>query len=363
MRRIFIALVLLSSLFGTARAEVAIALVAPLTGSAASFGEQLRHGAEQAVADINAQGGVLGQKIILKQYDDACDPKQAVAAANRVANDGIKFVIGHYCSGAGLAAEKVFMENEILVISPGVGHPDFTEKADTFVFRNGLRNDYQGQTLAAYILKHFPNKNVAILNDKGAYGAMLAAATKEALNKGGKQEVLFDSYTAGERDYASIISLLKEKKADILVIGGVHTDAGLIARQLHEQKAAITVMGGVFMTSNEFWSITGSSGEGSMMVFAPDPRKRPEAKAAVASLRKSGYEPEGYTIYAYAAAQVIAQGIAATQNLDTRAVAAALRKGTYPTVIGDLHFDAKGDVQRPQLLMYKWHNGTYEQAE
>ena len=356
-----LSLVLAGLLPCSARAEVVIALVAPLSGSYAVFGEQLSHGAVQAVNDINSLGGVLGQKIVIKQFDDACDPKQAVAVANQIASENIKFVVGHFCSGAGLAAEKVFMENEILIVSPGVGHPKFTEDADTFVFRVGLRTDLQGQLIADYILKHFPNKNVAILDDKSAYGVMVASAAKQKLNESGKQEVLLDSFSVGQKDYASLVTLLKQQKIDVLVVGGYHTEIGLITRQMHEQNLSAVVIGGTTLMTNELWSITGKLGEGTLMTFGPDPRTRAEAKYAVTSLRKSGYEPEGYTIYAYAAAQVIAQGIVAAHDLNPRDVAGALRKATYPTVIGDLRFDAKGDVQKPEMVMYRWHDGNYAQ--
>ena len=347
----------------SARADVTIALIAPLSGSSAVFGEQLSHGAMQAVNDINAHGGVLGQKVIIKEFDDACDPKQAVTVANQIASENIKFVVGHFCSGAGLAAEKIFIENEILIVSPAVGHPKFTEDADTFVFRVGLRNDLQGQLIADYILKHFPNQNVAILNDKSAYGLMVASAVKQKLNESGKQEILFDSFSAGQKDYGTLVTSLKQQKTDVLVIGGYHAETGLITRQMHEQGLAATIMGGTALMTNELWAITGKLGEGTLMTFGPDPRTRVEAKSAVTSLRKSGYEPEGYTIYAYAAAQIIAQGIAAAHDLNPRDVAGTLRKGTYPTVIGDLRFDVKGDVQKPELVMYQWHDGNYAQVD
>jgi len=352
----------LMAMISSAHADVTFALVAPLTGSYAVFGEQLRHGAEQAVKDINAKGGVLGQKITLKEFDDACDPKQAVAVANQIVSANIKFVVGHFCSGAALAAEKTFIENETLIISPGVGHPKFTEDADTFAFRVGIRNDWQGQVIAHYILKHFHDKNIVILNDRSAYGEMVASTVKNELNQAGKQESLYDSFAAGEKDYAAIVTLMKEKKADILVVGGYHTEIGLITRQMRQQNVSTQVMSGVTLMTNEFWSIAGKDGEGALMTFGPDPKKRAEAKAVVTSLRQNGYEPEGYTIYSYAAVQTLAQGIVATQAMDTRKVAGTLRKGTYPTVIGDLRFNDKGDVQRPEIVMYQWHDGKYAEV-
>jgi branched-chain amino acid transport system substrate-binding protein len=346
-----------------ALADITIALEGPLTGNYAVFGEQLRHGATQAVKDINASGGVLGQKIVLKEFDDACDPKQAVAVANQIVSENIKYVIGPYCSGAGLAAEKVYMEEEVLVVSPAVSHPKFTEDADTFIFRVGLRGDLQGQKIASYIVNHFKNQNIAILNDKSAYGVMIAENVKASLNKLGKQEVVYDSYNAGDKDYSAIASMLKQKKIDLAVIGGYHPEIGLIARQLQQQGSSVKIVGPTSLMTNELWSITGKAGDGIMFVFGPDPRTRKESQAAVLAMRQTGFEPEAYTIYAYAAAQVIAQGIAKAGNDKTWDVASSLRSGTYTTVIGNLQFNAKGDVTAPQISIYQWHDGKYSETE
>ena len=363
MRNLFYSLVLILALFyaAPAHADITIALVAPLTGNYAVFGEQLRHGTLQAVEDINAKGGVLGEKIILKEFDDACDPKQAVAVANQIASENISFVVGHFCSGAGIAAEKVFMENEILIISPAVSLPQFTDDADTFVFRLGLRTDLQGKAIGDYILKYFKDKKIAILNDKSSYGQFLATNVKSQLNAAGKEEILFDSFTSGEKDYGSLVTLLKQVGAQVLVVGGYHTETGLIARQLADQGVKLQIIGGGALMTDELWTIAGKYGEGILMTFGPDPRTQPQAKEALISLKRAGYEPEGFTIYAYSSVQALAQGIEKAKSETTRNVAAALRSHTYPTALGTITFDAKGDIQKPDIVMYQWHNGTYTQ--
>src|SRR3954447_10896510 len=187
----------------SAQAQVRIATVGPMTGNYAAFGQQMRAGAEQAVADLNKTGGVLGQQIALEVGDDACDPKQAVSVANQMASRKVVFVAGHYCSGSSIPASKVYAEEGILQISPASTNPKYTDEGSWNTFRVCGRDDQQGQVAGKYIAEHFKGKKVAILHDNQAYGKGLAEETKKSLNAGGMAEVLFSAYTPGERDYSA----------------------------------------------------------------------------------------------------------------------------------------------------------------
>jgi branched-chain amino acid transport system substrate-binding protein len=346
-----------------ARADITIGLVGPMSGKQANFGEQLKHGAEQAVADINAAGGINGEKIILRSADDACDPKQAVAAANQMASNGVKFVVGHYCSGSAIPASKVYMDEGVLFISPAATNPKLTDDAKDLIFRVCGRDDRQAVVLSDYMAKHFKGEKIAIAEDETAYGRGLADEVRKDLNAASIKEVLFEAYTPGERDYSALISKLKQAGAQVLFIGGYHTETGLIARQLKEQGASIQIIGGDALVTDELWSIAGPAAEGMLMTFSPDPRNKPGTKAAMAAMHKSGFEPEGYTFYSYAAVQVIADGIKAAGKADPMKVAAALRQGPADTVIGPINFDAKGDVTGPMYVLYRWHDGKYAEVE
>ena len=144
------ALVLLGG--GAAWADVTIATAGPMTGQYAVFGEQMKRGAEMAVKDINAKGGVNGEQLVLKIGDDACDPKQAVAVANQFVNDGVKFVAGHFCSGSSIPASAVYNEEGILQISPASTNPKLTEQGFDNVFRTCGRDDVQGIYAANYVV-------------------------------------------------------------------------------------------------------------------------------------------------------------------------------------------------------------------
>jgi len=130
---------------GSAAAQIKMGVAGPITGPNAAFGAQLKNGADQAVADINAAGGILGQKIILSTVgDDRADPKEGVSVANKFAADGVKFVIGHFNSGVTIPASEVYQENGIYMITPSATNPKITERGMWDVFRTCGRDDQQG---------------------------------------------------------------------------------------------------------------------------------------------------------------------------------------------------------------------------
>lgn len=347
-----------------AQGDIPIAAIGPMTGQYASFGQQFRVGAEMAVADINAAGGVNGKKLSLVIEDDACDPKQAVAAAGKLAARKVKLVAGHFCSGSSIPASRVYAEEGIVQISPASTNPKFTdERAGPSVFRVCGRDDQQGGVAGDYLAKKFKGKRVAIIHDKTAYGKGLADETQKAMNKAGLKEVVYESYTAGEKDYRALVTKLKSANVDVVYLGGYHTEGGLIVRQMREQGMKTVLVGGDALMTQEYWQITGEAGAGTLMTFSPDPRKNPAAKDVVARFQAKKINPEGYVLYTYAAIQAWAQAASAAKSEDGKAVSAQLAKGKFKTVIGEFSFDKKGDPTLPPYTLYEWKNGTYAQLD
>jgi branched-chain amino acid transport system substrate-binding protein len=339
-----------------------IAVAGPVTGQYASFGTQMTNGAEQAVADINAAGGVLGKTLDLEVGDDACDPKQAVAVANHLAGQGVALVAGHFCSGSSIPASNVYAESNAVMISPASTNPALTDnRAGPSIYRVCGRDDKQGGVAGAYLAKHFGDKNIAIIDDKTAYGKGLADEVKKALNAAGVQEVLNESYTAGEKDYSALVSKLKQADVGALFVGGYHTESGLILRQMRDQGMDTVLMGGDALVTQEYWSITGPAGEGTLMTFSPDPRKNPAAADVVARLKEKGIEPEGYVLYTYAAIQAWKEAAEKAGSTDTAAVIKALNENEFDTVIGKFKFNEKGDPSLPPYAIYRWSDGAYEE--
>jgi branched-chain amino acid transport system substrate-binding protein len=343
---------------------IPVAVVGPVTGQYASFGAQMKNGGEMAVADINAAGGVLGKKLDLKIGDDACDPKQAVAVANQMAGADVKLVAGHYCSGSSIPASKVYAESDLVQISPASTNPTLTDdRAGPNIYRVCGRDDQQGGVAGKYLAANFADKNIAFVDDKTAYGKGLAEETRKAMNAAGKKEVMDESITAGEKDYSALVSKLKQADIDVVYFGGYHTEAGLIIRQMRDQGMDTILMGGDALITQEFWSITGDAGEGTLMTFSPDPRKNPAAAEVVKRFKDKGIEPEGYVLYTYAAVQAWKQAADKAKSTEAAGVVKALNDTEFDTVIGKFKFNEKGDPNLPPYAVYRWSNGTYEQID
>ncbi len=327
----------------------------PLTGPNAAFGAQLRNGATQAVEDINAAGGILGKKITLVYEDDVSDPKQGVSVANKMAGEGVKFVVGHFNSGVSIPASDVYLENGMLMVTPASTNPKITDRKMWNVFRVCGRDDQQGTVAGQFIANDYAGKKVAIVHDKTPYGKGLADETKKALNAAGITEVVYEGINIGEKDLSALISKMKDAGAELVYFGGVHTEGGLIARQMRDQGLNATLMSGDGIATDEFASIAGPAAEGTLMTFAPDPRKRPEAQDTLKKFEEKGISTEAYTLYSYAVVQIIQQAAEAIQSLDPKKVAEQMRSGQeFETVIGKIAFDKKGDVNRLDYTMYTW---------
>src|ERR1700733_8285742 len=354
--------IVLTGVATSASAQIHIASAGPMTGEYAAFGDQMRKGAEQAVADLNKAGGVLGQQLVLEVGDDACDPKQAVSVANQFVSKGVKLVAGHFCSGSSIPASKVYSEEGILQISPASTNPKYTDEGSWNTFRVCGRDDEQGKVAGDYLASHFKNEKIAILNDNSAYGKGLADETQKALHAAGGKEVLAAAYTPGEKDYSSLVSRLKQAGVTVIYVGGYHTEAGLIIRQAKEQGMKATMVGGDALVTNEFWQISGDAGAGTMMTFPPDPRLMKSAADVVKEFKAKNVDPEGYVLYTYAAIQVWAEAAKKVGSTDPKKVAAALKAtGDWPTVLGPISFDKKGDTTGGGYVFYEWKNGAYAQ--
>jgi branched-chain amino acid transport system substrate-binding protein len=351
-------------LFGGAASaqDITIGVAGPMTGQYASFGQQLKNGADLVVADINAAGGVLGKKLKLEIGDDACDPKQARAVAEKLSGLKVPFVAGHFCSSSSIPASDAYAENNVLQITPASTNPQFTERKLWNTFRTCGRDDQQGAVAGAYMAKNYKGKNIAILHDKSTYGKGLADETKAALNKAGTKEKMYEAYTQGDKDFTALVSKMKAANVDVAYVGGYHTEAGLILRQMRDQGMKTQLISGDALVTNEFWSITGPAGEGVLMTFGPDPRKKPSAAAVVKKFKDKGIDPEGYTLYTYAAIQVWAAAANKAKSTDPKKVAETLKAGKWDTVLGPLSFDKKGDITVIDYVFYKWtKDGKYSE--
>ncbi|MSP68319.1 MAG: hypothetical protein EXQ96_09585 [Alphaproteobacteria bacterium] len=212
-------------------------------------------------------------------------------------------------------------------------------------------------------LHHWDRPKVAIIHDKTPYGQGLAEETKKALNKRGTKEAMLESYTPGEKDYSALVSKLKAEAIDVIYVGGYHTEAALIIRQSHEKGYKPLLVSGDALVTDDYWKFSGPAGEGTLMTFPPDPRKDPKNKDLVAKSKAINSDPEGYTLYTYAAMQTYALAVTKAGGTDLQKVIGVLRAEKFDTVLGSLGFDAKGDVNAPGYVWYEWKAGKYDYAK
>ncbi len=343
-------------------AEVRIGLAAPLSGPDAVFGAELRNGAEQAVADINAAGGVRGQKLVIVAADDRGELKQALGVANRFVGEKISLVVGHFQSSLTLAASEIYANHSVLDITPSATNPQITERGLDLMFRTCGRDDQQSAVAAAFLAGR-KEKRIAIVYDNTAYGKKRADDLRARLAKAGIADVLYAGIDK-DADDTKLVGRIKAAAAEIVYWSGDGSDAGRLVKEMRAEGVRALFMGSDSLASDEFALAGGAAVEGTLMTFPPDPRRRPEAAAVVKKFKARGINPEVFTLYAYAAVQVLAEAADAAETFAPAAMAKAIHSGrSFETVLGPLAYDAKGDVTTPDYAIYVWKRGYEDQLE
>ncbi|RWD63402.1 MAG: branched-chain amino acid ABC transporter substrate-binding protein [Mesorhizobium sp.] len=351
----FVAAMALPQLAIAGCADIPMAVVGPMTGDWAYDGEEMRRGAQLAVDDINAKGGVRGCKIALTVLDDKYTPATAITLAKKLAKDGVRFVIGHFNSGNSVPAAMIYAKNNTLMISPASTNPGLTEFNFWNVLRTAGRDDVQGTFAGEYMADHFPAQNLAIVSDGTPYGDGLANKARKALRAKGHPETLAKKIKYGQGDFSDLINKIKLMKVDVLFFAGLADDFGSIIRQTKEAGLKVQFISGDGALVHDLPGKAGPALEGVLIAFSLDDRSNPSAADVVARFRSQGFEPADYTLKSYAAVQVAAEGIEMAGSQAPRAVAASIKSGQpIPTVLGKLTFDAKGDRIQRDVTMYVW---------
>jgi len=346
-----------------ARADVVIGVAVPRSGAYVAVGEQVLRGVQAAARDANARGGLDGQTIVLDVQDDACDSNKAVAVANHYAAQGVRLVVGHVCSNASLAASDVYAANGTLMITAASVAARLTDRGLPTIFRVCGRDDDQAKLSATVLAERFRDKKIAILNDGTPGSRNLAAATKENLNRIGINETLATAFTATDADDAALADRLKEAGIAVAYYGGDAREMVRLVRISAERGFKPQWFGTSAIATQEFATIAGPASNGVLMTFYLDPRRKPEAAAVVAAFKAEGVEPEGSTIYGYAALQALVAAGNFAHSQDSKRLAATLHAERFDLVLGSVGFDAKGDVTAQGYVLYVWNDGTFTYAK
>ncbi|WP_372875564.1 branched-chain amino acid ABC transporter substrate-binding protein [Pseudomonas sp.] len=350
--------------YSLAADTIKIGMAGPVTGAVAQYGEMQFIGAKMAIEQINKAGGVNGAMLEGLVYDDACDPKQAVAVANKIVNDEVKFVVGHLCSSSTQPASDIYEDEGILMVSPASTSPDITARGYELVFRTIGLDSLQGPTAGNYIADHVKPKAVAVIHDKQQYGEGIATAVKQTLEDKGIKVGLFEGINAGDKDFSAMIAKLKQAGVDFVYYGGYHPELGLLLRQSAEKGLSAKFMGPEGVGNKEISAIAGPASEGLLVTLPKSFDQDPRNQALVEAFKAKNEDSSGPFVFpAYAAVQVIAEGIEKAGSTDTAEVAAALRANSFDTPTGVLSFDEKGDLKDFSFVVYEWHqDGTKTEA-
>lgn len=342
---------------GVQAESIKIGVVGPTTGPVTQYGAMVREGVDTAIEVINAAGGVDGKQLEAVVIDDGCEPKQGPVAANRVVNDEIGFVVGHVCSGATIAAADVYNNEGVVMVTPSATAPALTDgKNYEFIFRTIGRDDQQGPAAAKFIISTIKPKVVAVIHDKQSYGQGIATAVKDELEKAGVKVAFFEGINAGDSDYSAVITKLKSDNVDFVYYGGYHPEMGLLLRQAAEQGVEAKFMGPEGVGNPDINAIAGPAAEGMLLTLPADFTQNPANADIVKAFENKKRNASGaFQMTAYAATQVIADGIKGAGTTDPTKVAAYLHANSFDTPIGKTSWNKQGDLNDFEFQVFTWH--------
>jgi len=334
---------------------IKIGVAGPMTGANATFGEQVWTGATTYIDQVNAAGGIDGKQVELVKGDDACEPKQAVAVANRfVDQDKVVAVVGHFCSSSTIPASEIYNDAGIVTVTPSSTNPIVTDRGFETMFRTCGRDDQQAVVAGSFILDTLKLDKVALIHDKDTYGQGLVDALKKTLAEKGVEPVLYEGLTRGERDFNSLVTKIKSSGATVVYFGGLIPEAGPLIRQIHEQGLDVTFVSGDALAQAEIVTAAGGPQnlKGVYYSSAADPKDDPDTADAQAVLKKANVAPDNYTLFGYASVQTIVAALQGTKEGDVGAQIDWLRNNSVKTAVGNLAWNDNGDVKDFKFVFY-----------
>jgi len=356
----FVLVIALASSCSLGPRTIKLGVAGPMTGPQAKQGTDFLHGVQLAVEEWNAKGGLLGKKIEVVSEDDRGDPKDAVAVANKLVNQNVVAVIGHYGSSCSIPASAVYYEAGIVQITPSSTNPDLTLRdRRATIFRACGRDDQQGAMAALFVGQTLRKKRVAILDDKTTYGQGLAGEFQKNLDPSVKVTD-YEHITQGDKDFSAVLTKVKSQAPEVLYFGGYYPEAGLIVTQMRRLGMKALFISGDATIEQEFLNIAGRDAEGSYLSYGPSVEGIESAKKFVEAYQAK-YGPMGpYSLYAYDAANVVLEGIELAGSTEGAKMAAAIHGHPFSGARGRLEFDENGDLKNSPYVMWMVKGGKFE---
>ena len=359
------------SSFAMAQEQVVkIGHVGPVSGAIAHLGKDNEYGARLAIEELNAKGvSINGKKVKfeLVAEDDAADPKQCTAAAQKLVDAKVSGVVGHLNSGTTIPASKIYSDAGIPQISPSSTNPKYTRQGFKTAFRVVADDVHLGGTLGRYAVNELKGKSIAVIDDRTAYGQGVAEEFEKAVKAAGGNLVAHEFTTDKATDFMPILTTLKGKKPDIIFFGGMDAVGGPMMKQMKSLGIKAKFMGGDGICTNEMIKLAGDAMADGQVVCA-------EAGGVDGALKKGmddfsakfkkrfNDDVKLYSPYVYDAVNVMVDAMQRAKSSEPAKYLPELAKTTgFKGVTGTISFDAKGDIKNGALTLYTFKAGKRDQ--
>jgi branched-chain amino acid transport system substrate-binding protein len=355
---LFVAAMLVLFIATSVHAEdITIGVAGPMTGPRTSFGEQMKQAAEIAVEKINADGGILGHKVVLDIEDDANQPQQAVTVANRFLTHDVRYVIGHWGAGMTLPASSVYDAAGVLMITPASILSEITAKSRPLIFRTVGTDKQLADKIAEYLKSTTkPTDKILMITDNSAPATQgISNFLEQDMKQANYTNIVQEFYMAGETDFSTLTTKIKEIKPTSIYCSCYQIEGGLIIRSLRNAGVTQPLIGTDVFNTPEIWQITGATGDGTVFVSDPNFGDSTAAKELVDVLRTQKIQPLPYHYYTYASFQVLKQAMEKSKSLDPKKIAEEIHHDNFDTILGTISYAPNGDLKdtKYQVFVHK----------
>ncbi|MDE2420806.1 MAG: branched-chain amino acid ABC transporter substrate-binding protein [Gammaproteobacteria bacterium] len=342
---------------------VTIGYVGALTGELAHYGKDEENGVRLAIDDLNAQKILIAGKLIhfkIQSEDDQADPRHATNAAQHLVDANVNAVIGHTTSSTTLPASIIYNRAGIPLLAPAVTNPKYTQQGFPYTFRLIANDIQQGQTLANIAVQHFGAKQIAIIDDRSAYGVGMADEFEKYLKTLNGNLIARESASDKETDFNAILTRIKSKSPDLIFFAGNDGQAAAMLQQMRNLGITAQYIAGDGVHTPEFIKLAGKDAEGVVTTLPGLPLERMRQGSFFKQRFEQKYGPvQLYAPYYYDATQIIAKAMQMAGSTDPKIYAPELKKTNYAGVTNQIQFDPQGDLKVGKITVYQVKNGEW----
>ncbi|WP_119354780.1 branched-chain amino acid ABC transporter substrate-binding protein [Azohydromonas sediminis] len=348
---------------------VRIGHVGPTSGAIAHLGKDNENGARMAIEELNAKGVTIGgrkAKFELLAEDDAADPKQGTAAAQKLIDSKVNGVVGHLNSGTTIPASKLYFDAGIPQISPSATNPRYTRQGYKTAFRLVADDVHLGGTLGRYAVEQLKGQRIAVIDDRTAYGQGVADEFEKGVKSKGGNVVAREFTNDKATDFTAILTSIKGKNPDVVFFGGMDAVAGPMLRQMKQLGINAKFMGGDGICSGELPKLAAGTLADGQVICAEAGGVEGEFKASMDKFKaeykkRFGIDVQLYAPYVYDAVLVMVAAMQRAGSADPAKYLPELQKTNFKGVTGQISFDEKGDLKNGALTLFTYKGGKREQ--